>query len=105
MFSYKKNQNKNSFVRKSVVLLSVILTIGIFVYVLQISSIIFQHFQINNLKEKLASAWDANRKLTLEVSKADSITELAKVKDLLNMVEVDKVSYIKAGSSEVTMAK
>lgn len=79
---------------RSILLTSIFIAIGFFIYIFQITSISTKGFVITKLERDIKILENENKSLTLELANAKKISGLEEYSKQKNMVSIGKISYI-----------
>ena len=98
--SFKLNYLKIWGIGFGVVFISVVFT-----YLLQINHIAAKGFEIKELEQQIDLVKEENEKLSLRMVELKSAGTIQGKIDMLNMVRVDKISYLNTSGSVVAINK
>lgn len=80
-------------------LLSILVGIGIVYYVASINDLVVKGFKIQELRSSSVSLENENKNFDIYITSLKSYNNLAKRAETINMVETDKVDYIRKDSA------
>jgi len=90
-------KNRKSIINKkikSIGFLCLLMTIGIFIYIFEITTISTKGFKITELEKNIKVLEDENKKLTLELANQRKMSKFEEYGKGKNMVKIETVKYI-----------
>lgn len=92
------------FFKLKTIIIGLIIIGGIF-YLVQTNKVAVEGFQIKELNQRIEDLRQENRKLEIEAASLQSISEIKKASQDLNLVKAEKIEYIEAGASAVALGE
>lgn len=95
-------KNRKSIINKkikSITFLCLLMTVGIFIYIFEITTISTKGFKITELEKTIKTLEDSNKRLTLSLANQRKMSKFEEYGIEKSMVKIDTVKYITLTSS------